>query len=132
MASLAAYDIALLDTDYPTKYSGLLVAVAGYLTELENARQGQASLLVNLQRYIVANTGLAANLPAGGFKITNLGTPTATTDAATKSYADGLSFAAALPAQAGSAGLEITTDGTTASWGVTAFGALATLNFLGA
>lgn len=43
-------------------------------------------------------------------------TPTLSTDAVTKAYADGLSLSSALPGQAGNAGKYITTDGTTASW----------------
>ena len=44
-------------------------------------------------------------------------TPTLSTQAATKGYADGLAFSSSLPAQAGNAGKYITTDGSTASWG---------------
>lgn len=43
-------------------------------------------------------------------------TPTLASHAVSKAYADGLSFAAALPAQTGNAGKFVTTDGTTASW----------------
>lgn len=75
---------------------------------------------------------LAADLNAGSFKITSLGTPTSGGDAVNKTYADGLAFSAALPSQTGNAGKEITTNGTTASWGLTGPGALAILNFLGA
>lgn len=42
--------------------------------------------------------------------------PTSGGHAVTKTYADNLSFSAALPAQAGHAGKYVTTDGTTASW----------------
>jgi len=47
------------------------------------------------------------NLPPTGFGLT---------EAVTKSYADALSMAAALPAQTGNAGKIITTNGVTASW----------------
>jgi hypothetical protein len=43
--------------------------------------------------------------------------PTVGAHAVTKTYADGLSFTTALPAQAGNSGKFITTDGSTASWG---------------
>lgn len=43
-------------------------------------------------------------------------TPTTSTQAVTKAYADGLSFATVLPAQTGKSRNVITTDGTTASW----------------
>lgn len=46
-------------------------------------------------------------------------TPSNSTDAVTKAYADGLSFATALPAQTGNSGKFVTTDGTTASWATT-------------
>lgn len=39
------------------------------------------------------------------------------TDAARKDYVDGVAFAGVLPAQSGNAGMFVTTDGTTASWG---------------
>lgn len=42
--------------------------------------------------------------------------PAVGADAVTKTYADGLAFAAALPAQAGNSGKYVTTNGTTASW----------------
>lgn len=48
-----------------------------------------------------ASSALGANLAAGGFKITNLGTPTVSTDAATKGYIDtGVNSAAASAASA--------------------------------
>ncbi|MFZ6653791.1 hypothetical protein [Undibacterium sp. TJN19] len=50
----------------------------------------------------------------------NVSTPTAAAHAVTKLYADGLVFAATLPAQAGNAGKIITTDGATAFWGTNA------------
>ena len=43
-------------------------------------------------------------------------TGSGSTEAVRKDYADGLAFAAALPAQTGNAGKLISTDGTTASW----------------
>lgn len=55
----------------------------------------------------------------GGRRITNLGSPSATTDAATKAYVDAQAFAALagdLPGQPGNAGNFLTTDGTTGAW----------------
>lgn len=49
-------------------------------------------------------------------------TPTLGAQAVTKTYADGLSFAAALPAQTGNSGKIVSTDGTTASWVEPSFG----------
>lgn len=89
-----------------------------------------------------------ANLPMGGYKLTGLavgsastdsvtygqvftspaftGTPTAptaaagtnTTQVATTAFVAGTAFSSALPAQTGNSGKSITTDGATASWGV--------------
>jgi hypothetical protein len=131
MADFTAYRVALLGTDYPTKYDGFVLSTQGYATEIEAGRQGQASLAANFSRYLLASAGLTQNLLANGFRITGLIAPVANDEPATKGYADGLSFAAALPAQAGAAGEEITTDGTTASWGLTGPGAIAILNFIG-
>lgn len=57
---------------------------------------------------------------AGGARLTNLGTPTAATDAVTRGYVDDTAFnmaAGALPGQTGNAGKFLTTNGTTAGWG---------------
>ena len=88
-----------------------------YWTEIANARQGQASLLANFARYLQASAGLTQNLPANGYRITGLGAPTASGDAATKGYVDASAFASALPAQSGNAGRVVRTDGATATWG---------------
>lgn len=55
----------------------------------------------------------------GGKRITSVGAPAASTDAATKGYVDAQAFAALsgnLPGQAGNAGHFLSTDGTTANW----------------
>ena len=55
----------------------------------------------------------------GGVTLTNLGAPTANTDAATKGYVDVVAFAMAagsLPGQTGNAGKSLVTDGSNASW----------------
>lgn len=52
----------------------------------------------------------------GGQRLKNVGTPTQTTDAATKQYVDNAAFSSALPAQAGNGGKFLGTDGTNASW----------------
>lgn len=129
--NLSAHRVALDDTQYPQKYDALLTVLEGYLNEIEMARDGNANLLARIQLCLVASVGLTQSLAANGFRINGLPAPAAPDDAVTKSYADGLSFAAALPAQAGNAGKEIITDGTTASWGSSAYGALAILNSIG-
>jgi hypothetical protein len=57
----------------------------------------------------------------GGVTLTNLGAPSANTDAATKGYVDNTAFAMAsgsLPGQTGNAGKSLITDGTNPSWGI--------------
>jgi len=49
-------------------------------------------------------------------RLTNVGAPVASTDAATKAYADGLAFSSSLPNQSGNAGKYLSTDGSNASW----------------
>lgn len=116
MADLSPHIPALDDEDYVEKLAAALNLVEDYLTEIEAGRDGQASLAANFARYIRAAAGLQAALTANGYKITNLGTPTAAGDAVTKAYADGLAFAAALPSQTGNNGGVIATDGFTAFW----------------
>lgn len=79
---------------------------------------------------LTALGGVGANNPTLTGTVT-VPTPVNVTDAANKSYVDGVAFATALPSpQAGNAGLEVTTNGTVASWGLTTPGALAILNML--
>lgn len=131
MADFTAFRVALLGTDYPAKYDAFVVSEQGFANEIEAAREGQASLMANNLRYIKSAAGLTQALPANGWRITGLLAPVAASEPATKAYADALAFATVLPAQAGSSGLEITTNGTTASWGLTGPGAIAILNFIG-
>lgn len=130
MSGITAYTIALKARDYPTKYNGLLSFLDPYVDEVVAARDGQASVLASINLRVKASQGLTQNFAANGYRITGLPLPAASDEPATKGYADGLSFASALPAQATNAGKEITTDGTTASWGLTTPGAIAILNFL--
>lgn len=60
-----------------------------------------------------------------GQRLTNLGSPTSATDAATKKYVDDTAFAlnaGQLPGQIGSGGLFLTTNGSVASWAPVAIG----------
>ena len=56
---------------------------------------------------------------------------TSTTQLATTEFVAAIAMSTALPGQTGNAGLQISTDGTTASWGITASGAMGVLNFIG-
>lgn len=54
-----------------------------------------------------------------GSRLTNIGTPTAATDAVTKAYADALAmatFSGSIPAQGGNAGKFLQTNGTVPAW----------------
>jgi hypothetical protein len=131
MADLSSFEIALGDRNYPATHTAFLNYLTPFLDEIEVARNGEASVLARVQKCMVMSVGFTQDLNANGFRVTNLPAPVAPGDAVTKSYADGLSFAAALPAQAGNAGKEIITDGATASWGISAFSALGVLNSIG-
>lgn len=67
----------------------------------------------------------------GGFQINDVGSPVASTDAATKGYVDALGINTLLPSQGGNAGRSLVTDGANPSWGISAAGAVAILNFIG-
>ncbi|WP_396180057.1 hypothetical protein [Flavobacterium sp.] len=54
-----------------------------YNTELVAARQGQASLLLNLQRYLSTLAPATANLSMGGFRVENAGPAVAGSDLVT-------------------------------------------------
>lgn len=56
---------------------------------------------------------------------------TSTNQLATTSFVAALAMNAALPGQAGATGLEITSNGSSAVWGVSTSGAIAILNFIG-
>ena len=62
---------------------------------------GKDDVQILTNKTLGASSALSANLAAGGFKITGLGTPTVSTDAATKGYIDtGVTSAAASAASA--------------------------------
>lgn len=129
MADFTAYRVALLGTDYPAKYDAFITAMQTYMTELENGREGQASLAANFARYIQAGAGLTQNLQSNGFTITELPNPVAPDHVVNKAYADALAFASALPSiSMDTYGMGITNDGATAEWGDSAAEASAVLN----
>lgn len=131
MSGITAYTIALKARDYPTKYNGLLAFLDPYVDEVVAARDGQPSVLAAINLRIKASQGLTQALAANGYRITGLPAPVAADEPATKAFAEGLAFAPALPGQAGNAGKEVVTDGTTAAWGVSIPGSIAILNSLG-
>lgn len=116
MADFTGFQISLGSTSYPLTYNAFVAALQPYATEIEAGRQGQVSLAANFARYIVAAQGLTANLSAGGQRITDLPAPVAANEPATKGYADGLSFASALPDQTGQGGLVPRTASGVTAW----------------
>lgn len=136
MATITPYRVALLAQDYPTKYDALLTFLEPYLTEVETGRGSQASLLANINynfgQCVVALTGLTVDLNANSKRIYGGVTPVSGNEFTIKTYVDGLAFASALPAvSAVNMGKEITNDGSTAFWGVSAFSAIGILNSFG-
>lgn len=78
-------------------FDGIDAALAPSLTEVSAARQGQVSLLDNLQRFVTTFAPATGNADLGGFAINNLAAPSALADAATKGYVDALVITAAAP-----------------------------------
>lgn len=111
------YKIALKSRAYPTIYNNLIDFLEPYIEEVEDARQGQASVAANFDRYILASAGLTAVLQANSFKITGAADASADSDYVTLRQLIATAFAPALPGQAGNARKFIRTDGTSASWG---------------
>lgn len=117
MSGITAYSIALKARDYPTKYAGLLTFLDPYIDELIAARQGQANLDDNLDRYVLRAGTLAANLDFGGFRAVNGGVPVNPGDYTTKAFVESLAFGSALPNIAGSDGKSLFVRGGVADWG---------------
>lgn len=131
MADYTAYRIPLLDENYPSKYDALITELQNRATEMENGRQGQASLAANFSRYILASAGLTQNLAANGFRVTGLPVPVAADEPATKSFAEGLAFSSALPSiSLNVQWLGVTNDGSAGRWGHSAAEATAVLGAL--
>ena len=99
---------------------------------------------INASSFIGPGTGLTGT--AAGLTVGTATTATNATNAtlsttqafgdnstkiATTAFVASSGLTSALPGQTGSAGLEITTNGATAAWGVTAFGALAIFSYIG-
>lgn len=128
MADYTAYRIPLLDENYPSKYDAFVTELQARAQEQENAREGQATLLANVQRRIRADVGLTQGLAANGNRITGLLTPVAADEPATKSFAESLAFSSALPnVNSTTKHLGITNNGATSKWGHSAAEAAATL-----
>lgn len=112
-------------TDIPTGGDDYIRVLSAFIASLvSGAGNGYTS------PYIISSQGLTRNLPCNGYRLTGLISPTAGDEPATKTYADGLAFATTLPSQVDNVGKEITTDGTTAFWGLSAASSLAVITFM--
>ena len=64
--------------------------------------------------------------------VVNVATPVTSNNPVTKQYADGLAFQAALPGSSSvTKGMEVTNDGATPQWGMSAYSAAAISNYFG-
>jgi|GEM_PF-6390466 len=138
MANWSDISFAATQTDYIARLELLRTRSQAVATEVENARGGQADLITRIQQCMVMSVGFTQDVNANNNRIRNVPTAIYNDEAinkaygdAIKAYADGLAFAAALPAQAGGYGLGISTDGTTAAWGLSVPDAIAILNSFG-
>lgn len=74
------------DADEANRHTSLAASTA---TATVHGLANGSSVVGTTDTQTLANKTLGSNLAAGGFKITNLGTPTVATDASTKAYVDG-------------------------------------------
>ena len=135
MADWSDITFSALQTDYIARLNTLLNRSQSIATEVETARGAQASLLANIN-YLLAQklnlSGLSADYQLNNYRLRGAPTPIYPDELVNKSFAEGLAFASALPAIASTnAGKEITNDGNTASWGMSAYSAFSMLNSLG-
>ena len=97
-----------------------------YNNELVAARQGQASLLENIQRYLSTSTPATASLNMGGFSVTNAGAAQASTDLVTFAQLVAATTPGNLPAAPSDTfGLSLTNREGTASYSLSTADALA-------
>lgn len=78
-------------------FDALDLNLAPSLVEVAAARQGQASLLLNLQRFITTFAPAPGNVDMGGYLLRNGGAPVLAGDMTTKDYVDGLVISATAP-----------------------------------
>lgn len=78
-------------------FDAIDAALAPSLTEVSAARQGQASLLLNLQRYVSTFAPAPGNVDMGGYLMRNGGAPVLAGDLTTKAYVDGVVISASAP-----------------------------------
>lgn len=104
------------------------LAIDSYNTEVVAARQSQASLLANLQRYVSTFAPAPGNVAMGGNRITGAGDALNSQDYATLAQLNAAAFGAALPAQPlDRSGFGMTTRNGEASWSLSTAEALALL-----
>lgn len=80
--------------DYPDKIDNLIDILQGYVTEIEQARNGYGTLKIGTVSY----AGATADIPLSGFRINGAATtPVTSSELTSKSYVDSTSAAAAAP-----------------------------------
>lgn len=97
--------------------AGFAAVESGAVAEVTAARQGQASLVLNLARYANYYAPAVASLDMGGHRVINAADGNADGDYVTVRQLNAAVFSPALPAQTSQAGKVIRTDGGSASWG---------------
>jgi len=85
-------------------------------SEVLAARQSQASLLVNLQRYVSTFAAMVGDIDAGGFKVENAADAVNPQDYVTLAQLMAASFDGLLPGMAGNEGRFLGNDGTVPIW----------------
>jgi len=85
--------------------------------EVLAARQSQASLLANLQRFVNTFAAMTGNVDVGGHLFKNAADAVDPQDYVTLQQLLNASFAGTLPGQPGNAGKLLRTNGASASWG---------------
>lgn len=105
------FSFFLTDTDTLTTYVAMTINPATPASS--NVTFGLASGTSSNPEFALTTVGLALRVPIdmNNNKITELATPTDSTDASTKGYVDGI-----IPSQTGNSGKFLTTNGTTVSW----------------
>lgn len=106
------FSFFLTDTDTLTTYVAMTINPATPASS--NVTFGLASGTSSNPEFALTTVGLGLRVPIdmNNNKITELATPTASTDASTKGYVDGI-----IPSQTGNSGKFLTTNGSATSWG---------------
>lgn len=110
------FDNTELEVNTAIKFPASESATNTRMTEVAASRANKL-LQFNASGTPEASSTLRASLNAGGFVVTNVGSPVAATDAVTLGYLGTYSLSlSGVPSPAGSIGAMVSTDGAAASW----------------